>query len=135
NNGIAGLDLTANYKEFAIEKYDESQHDCFILNKNNTMSILRYIENNSSYKNLWILSMLLDKKINGKLSAKISSGDFWCSSCRSDVKFYQFDVNCKFYNAIETGDKHKCVDCVEEALQIYTHGKLISNYEINKYGN
>jgi hypothetical protein len=136
NNGVASLDLAADYKGLKLRTYDQPPPDYFILNSNNTMSVLKQIKTTDNYEHLWILSMLLDKRINGKLTAEISLFiKVWCSKCRADVTSYKFDMNYKFYKAIETGISHKCVRCTEESLRFYNHPKFSMNYAFTKYGD
>lgn len=133
NNGVSSLDLTADYKELKLDTYDQLPSDYFILNSNNKISVLKQIK--TSDEHLWILSMLLDKKTNGKLTAKILPYNLWCSKCRSDVKSYSFDMKYKFYEAINTGLSHRCIKCTEENLRFYNHPKFSMNYKLIKYGN
>lgn len=99
------------------------------------MSILKQIKATDNYEHLWMLSMLLDKKTNWNLNAKVLDYNLWCGRCRGDVRSYSFDMNHKFYKAIHTGLSHKCVKCTEDNLRFYNHPKFAHIYKITKYGD
>ena len=133
--GISSLDLNSNFKGLKLGTYDQPPSDLFILNSNNTMTILKQIKTTDNYEHLWMLSMLLDKKINLKLNAKVLDYNLWCGRCRCDVRSYSFDMSHKFYKAINTGLSHRCVKCTEESLRFYNHPKFSDSYQITRYTN
>ncbi len=135
DQGISKLDLNADYKGLKLGTYDQPPPNLFILNGNNTMSILKQIKTIDNYEHLWMLSILLDKRLNGRLNAKILNYNLWCRKCRADVRSYSFDMNYKLYKAINTGLSDRCVKCTDEILRFYNHPKFINLYMFTKYGD
>lgn len=135
DNGISSLNLAANYKELEMGKYGESPEDCFILNNNKTMSVLKHVKNSERYEHLWTLSLSLDKKINGRLSVKVFSLNAWCSKCGSDVKSYSFDQDYNLYKAVGMGSMIRCISCTDKTVKFCNHTRFIDKYTFTKYGN
>lgn len=133
--GICKLDLKADYKELKLGTYDRPPPDHFVLNNNTTMSVLKQIKTTDNYEHLWTLSMLLDKKINGKLTAEISDINTWCSKCRSEIRSYKFDKNHKIYKAVNTGVSYRCINCTDEKIKFYNHPKFVKSYTFTKCGD
>ena len=135
NNGVASLDLEADYKSLQVREWTSNDipKDYYILNNNKTMSVLKYIKKSEKIENLWCLSFVLDRKINGKLSTKIISYNLWCNKCRKDTRCYSFDSN--IYKAIDVGIMNRCINCTDSQLRFSQHPKFKKDYEFNKYGN
>lgn len=134
-NGITTLDLEADYRNLVVKEWSSSDipSDCYIVNNNKTMSVLKYVKNSDHIESLWCLSFVLDCKLNGRLSGRMCRFNIWCSKCRKDVRCYEFDN--EIYKAINTGNLCRCITCTDSQLRFSRHTKYKDDYEFTKYGN
>ena len=135
-NGITTLDLEADYRNLVVKEWSSSDIpiDCYVVNDDKTMSVLKYIKNSDRIDNLWCLSFVLDYKLNGRLSTKNGKFNVWCRKCRKDTSCYDFNNN-KIYDAINTGSMYRCISCTNSQLRFSQHYKFKNDHEFNKYGN
>jgi len=143
-NGIANWDLSADYRKLVVPSFAKAPDDVFKLNKDKTMSIMKYIKNSEMYEYLLSLSILLDVRMNGKVSAYISKNN-QCTQCCKIGEVYVFDDNCDVYKAIGAGFLMRCVQCTDCTIHITNphpgYNKLkfrqeqATKYQFTSHGN
>lgn len=135
DKGIVTLNLEADYRELQVTEWssDSIPKDCYFINDNMTMSVLRYIKRSDNYESLWCLSFSLECKLSGRLSRKVGNYNLWCNKCRTETTHYDFE-GLNIYKAIGTGSTSRCIRCTDSQLKFSQHHKFRHIYQFNKHG-